>query len=182
MHMNRITLITGGGRSGKSTHALSLAREYAGKRVFIATAEVFDNEMRERVRRHRQERGDAFLTVEEPIDPARVLRSLPGDISVAVVDCLTVWLGNLMHHRGGRDERYPEVDALMDILGYPPCEVILVTNEVGMGIIPHNDMARQFRDLAGRVNQETAALADRVIFMVCGIPVTVKGETGGPVR
>jgi adenosylcobinamide kinase/adenosylcobinamide-phosphate guanylyltransferase len=178
--MNRITLITGGGRSGKSTHALALARGYGGRRAFIATAEAFDDEMRERIGKHRHERGDAFITMEEPLDPARALTSLPGDITVAVVDCLTVWLGNLMHHRGGRDERYPEVDSLMDILSNPPCDIIMVTNEVGMGIVPHNDMARQFRDLAGRVNQEAAALADNVILMVCGIPVTVKGELFGP--
>lgn len=180
--MNRITLITGGGRSGKSTHALSLARGYREKKAFIATAEAFDDEMRERIGKHRQERGDAFVTVEEPLDPARALKSLPGDIAVAVVDCLTVWLGNLMHHRGARDERYPEMDSLMDILSNPPCDLILVTNEVGMGIVPHNDMARRFRDLAGRVNQEAAALADDVVLMVCGIPVRVKGGTDGLAR
>jgi len=177
--MNRVTLITGGGRSGKSTHALSLARGYTGRRAFIATAEAFDDEMQGRIRKHRQERGDAFMTVEEPLDPARALKSLPGDISVAVVDCLTVWLGNLMHHGGSREERYTEVDSLMDILSDPPCDLIMVTNEVGMGIVPHNDMARRFRDLAGRVNQETAALADKVILMVCGIPVLVKGGADG---
>ncbi|MFA5654530.1 MAG: bifunctional adenosylcobinamide kinase/adenosylcobinamide-phosphate guanylyltransferase, partial [Desulfomonilia bacterium] len=135
--MNKITLISGGGRSGKSRHALSLALGYSGRRVFVATAEALDDEIRDRIGKHRAERGDAFITVEEPLDPARALKSLPGDITVAVVDCLTVWLGNLMHHRGSSNERYTEVDSLMSILSNPSCNLIMVTNEVGMGIIPH---------------------------------------------
>jgi adenosylcobinamide kinase/adenosylcobinamide-phosphate guanylyltransferase len=180
--MNRITLVTGGARSGKSAHALSLALGHEGKRAFIATAEAFDDEMRERIGNHRRERGDAFLTVEEPLDPARALKSLPGDVSVALLDCLTVWLGNLMHRGGHVDGDTPEVASFMDFLHAPPFDLVIVTNEVGMGIVPGNDMARRFRDLAGRVNRETAVLADTVVLLVCGIPVTVKGAEHEPAR
>jgi adenosylcobinamide kinase/adenosylcobinamide-phosphate guanylyltransferase len=180
--MSRITLVTGGVRSGKSAHALSLALGRQGKRAFIATAEPLDGEMRERIESHRRERGDAFLTVEEPLDPARSLRALPADVAVALLDCLTVWLGNLMHRGDGIDDAHPQVASLMELLKDPPFDLVIVTNEVGMGIVPHNDMARRFRDLAGRVNREVAALADEVILMVCGIPVTVKGATDGHAR
>jgi len=180
--MNRVTLVTGGARSGKSAHALSLALRREGKRAFIATAEAFDDEMRERIETHRRERGGAFLTAEEPLDPARALRSLPGDVTVALVDCLTVWLGNLMHRDGAVDDTCPQVVSLMEFLKDPPFGLVIVTNEVGMGIVPQNDAARRFRDLAGRVNRESAALADEVILMVCGIPVTVKGEPNGSAR
>lgn len=172
--MSNITLITGGGRSGKSRHALDLAQAYQGKRAFVATGEPFDEEMRERIRRHREERGDSFLTIEEPLDPGGALISLPNDIEVAVVDCLTVWLGNLMHRRGNQDGNYPEVNRFLSLLDAPPCNLVIVTNEVGMGIIPHERLARCFRDLAGLVNQEVARRADCVILMVSGIPTTVK--------
>jgi len=175
MSVNKVTLIVGGGRSGKSTQALHLAQSHAGKKVFIATAEAFDDEMRLRISKHQSERGDNFQTVEEPLDPARALAELPKDTEVAVVDCLTVWLGNLMHMHGVSGD-YPEVNRLLQALKVPSCEIILVTNEVGMGIIPDNEMSRTFRDLAGRLNQNIAAVADRVLLMVCGLPVVVKGE------
>ena len=171
--MGLITLITGGVRSGKSRHALALASGFA-RRAFVATAEPFDEEMRERIGRHRAVRGDAFLTVEEPCDIAGALTRLDPGTEVAVVDCLTVWLANLMHRQGPDQERYPEVDALFKALETPPCRLILVSNEIGMGIVPENPMARRFRDLAGAVNQQIAALADEVVLMVSGIPVTIK--------
>ena len=175
--MRKITLITGGGRSGKSRHALDLARAHQGKRGFVATAEPFDEEMRERIKRHREERGDSFLTIEEPLDPGGALISLPDDVEVTVVDCLTVWLGNLMHHRGNEDGDYSEVNRFLSLLDAPPCHLVIVSNEVGMGIIPHEGLARRFRDLAGLVNQEVARRADCVILMVSGIPITVKEGT-----
>ena len=170
-----ITFITGGGRSGKSRHALELARGYE-KRAFVASAVALDAEMQERIAKHRKERGDAFSTVEAPIDPAAAIRSLPDEVEVAVLDCLTVWLGNLMHEQKVlEDASCDEIDAFLDILSAPPCDLIVVTNEVGMGIIPDNAMARAFRDLAGSLNQRVAAKADRVILMVSGVPVVVKG-------
>ncbi len=174
--MRKVTLVTGGGRSGKSRYALQLAGRCNGKRVFIATAEPFDDEIRARIGKHREERGEAFQTIEEPLDLAGALRALSDDVEVAVVDCLTLWLGNLMHHHGAGTEDHPEVSELLQILDAPPCDLIIVTNEVGMGVIPENAMARRFRDAAGRLNQEVARRAGQVVLMVSGLPVHVKGD------
>jgi adenosylcobinamide kinase/adenosylcobinamide-phosphate guanylyltransferase len=171
-----IVFVTGGGRSGKSAYAVSLARSYSGKRAFIATAEPFDEEMRARIQQHKKERGDEFCTIEEPIMLADVVKSLAGKFEVAVVDCLTVWLGNLMHREENGNIECAQVARLLELLDDPPCDLIIVSNEVGMGVIPHNAMARCFRDVAGRLNQRVAKRAERVILMVSGVPVTVKGE------
>jgi adenosylcobinamide kinase/adenosylcobinamide-phosphate guanylyltransferase len=172
-HAHRVTLITGGARSGKSRHALSLASR-ATRRVFIATAEPSDDEMRERVARHRAERKDDFVTVEAPTDIARALASIPLKTGVAVVDCLTVWLGNLVHHRGADTASFPELAGFLSAVRNPRCDLVLVTNELGMGLVPKNPLGRRFRDLAGRVNQEVACIADEVILMISGIPLTIK--------
>jgi adenosylcobinamide kinase/adenosylcobinamide-phosphate guanylyltransferase len=134
--------------------------------------------MRRRIEQHRRERGGGFVTIEEPTDLAGALRRVPPDCGVALVDCLTVWLGNLMHERGV-DCPYPEVDAFMASLGDLPFDLILVTNEIGSGIVPTNEMAREFRDRAGRLNQQIARRADRVILLVSGIPLTIKGANPG---
>ena len=168
-----VTLITGGARSGKSRRALELARR-CERRAFVAPAVAFDDEMRERIARHRAERAD-FVTVEEPHDLARALSSLGDGVEVAVVDCLTVWLGNLVHLHGARREGYREADDFLAALGRPGCPVIAVTNELGMGVVPANAEARFFRDLMGAVNQSVARTASRVEFMVSGVPLAVKG-------
>ena len=173
--MNRIVLITGGARSGKSRYALNEA-ERASKRAFIATAERTDDEMRARISRHQKERGSAYITVEEPLDLASALDRIPADIEVAVVDCLTVWLGNLMHYRSSAKDAYDEVDAFLGVIKAPPCKLVIVSNEVGMGLVPESAMGRRFRDLAGQVNQAVAAMADRVVFMVSGVPIPAKGN------
>ncbi|MCE9614005.1 MAG: bifunctional adenosylcobinamide kinase/adenosylcobinamide-phosphate guanylyltransferase [Lentisphaerae bacterium] len=170
-----VTLITGGGRSGKSDYAVAEAQRYPRRRVFIATAVAFDDEMAARIAAHRSQRGEAFRTVEAPLDLAGAIGSLSGD-EVAVVDCLTVWLGNLMHHHGLGDGTQRAIDALLEGLAAPPCDVFVVTNEVGLGIIPDNAMARQFRDLAGSVNTRVARLAQRVVLLVAGIPLVIKGR------
>ena len=172
--MSRITLILGGARSGKSGHALSLAREFPCPRAFIATAEPSDEEMRRRIKHHRRERASDFTTFEEPLDPGLMLKKLSSDMHVAVLDCLTVWLGNLMHHNPNASGSFEEIDRFLRTLNQPTCDLIIVTNEVGMGIVPHNDLARDFRDIAGSLNQRVAAKADRVIFMVSGCPIVVK--------
>jgi len=171
--MKRITLLTGGSRSGKSSLALQIAGEYEEK-AFIATAEPFDDEMRARISRHRSERGAGFVTIEEPVDVAGALRSLPAGMGVAIIDCLTVWLGNLMHRFGDGCHSYSQVDELVALLKDPPCDLVVVTSEVGMGIVPDNRLSRKFRDMAGSINQRIASAAGRVIFMVSGIPLTVK--------
>jgi adenosylcobinamide kinase / adenosylcobinamide-phosphate guanylyltransferase len=171
--MHRVTLITGGARSGKSNYALDLSRN-ARNAYFVATAEITDDEMAERIARHKAERGEAFRTVEEPVDLAYAIRTLPKDADVAVVDCLTVWLGNLMHRGFKGSGLPPEAISLLDALKSPPTELIIVTNEVGMGLVPETPMGRAFRDSAGRINQEVARIADRVVFLVSGLPIVVK--------
>ncbi|MBN2315558.1 MAG: bifunctional adenosylcobinamide kinase/adenosylcobinamide-phosphate guanylyltransferase [Sedimentisphaerales bacterium] len=172
--MKCITMITGGARSGKSRYALSLARKISAPRAFIATAESVDEEMRRRIDHHRQERASDFTAFEEPLNPGLILKKLPSDIHVAVLDCLTVWIGNLMHRHPNALGSFEEIDRFLPALDQPPCDLIIVTNEVGMGIVPHNDLARGFRDIAGSLNQHVAAKADRVIFMVSGYPIVVK--------
>lgn len=171
--MSKVTLLTGGGRSGKSTEALRLAEPYA-RRAFIATAQACDGEMRDRIARHRKERDQRFVTIEEPVDLAGAIRGLAGRADVVIVDCLTVWLANVMHYRGFDQSEYDEINSFIAALSSPPCDLIVVTNEVGMGIIPMDPMTRRYRDLAGLVNQRAAACANTVILMVSGIPVIIK--------
>ena len=167
--MSRLTLVLGGARSGKSRFAESLARQHGGPRTYIATAEAFDDEMRQRIAKHREQRaGDGWVTIESTLDPASVL---PRD-GLVLLDCVTVWLGNLMHH--GRDLR-AEVAKLCAALEACPAEVILVSNEVGLSIVPENAMARRFRDEQGLANQALAAIADNVYFIAAGLPLTLKG-------
>lgn len=168
-----VTLLTGGGRSGKSTEALRRAAPYTRK-AFVATAVACDDEMRDRITRHRRERGEGFITIEEPVDLAGAIRGLAGRADVAIVDCLTIWLANVMHYRGYDRSDYDEIDGFIGVLATPPCDLIIVTNEVGMGIIPMDPMTRRYRDWAGIVNQRVAAAAGTVILMVSGIPVMVK--------
>ena len=177
MTSRMITMITGGARSGKSRHAQVLGGQSNGRRVFIATAEPLDDEMRDRIRKHRLQRGESFLTIEEPYEIGRAIESVPEDVEITVVDCLTVWLGNLMHRLERCDTTTSQVRRFLSVLDAPPCSIILVTNEVGMGIVPENEMARRYRDLAGQLNQMVAQKADRVVLMVSGIPLTIKGET-----
>jgi adenosylcobinamide kinase/adenosylcobinamide-phosphate guanylyltransferase len=175
--MAEVILITGGARSGKSAEALRLTDGFA-RRVFVATAEAFDEEMRERIGLHRAERGDGWKTVEEPLDLAGALRRLDNPQSAVVIDCLTVWLGNLMHRDANTAEDAPPCAELVEALRSSRAgRVIVVTNEVGMGIIPEHAVSRRYRDVAGRLNQRIAAIADRVILMVCGQPLVLKPAT-----
>ena len=159
----KIVLIGGGSRSGKSRFALERARREGSNLVFIATAEARDEEMRERIARHRAERGDEFRTVEAPLELAGAIRSADGD--AIVVDCLTLWLANTMAS---------EFAALEEAARSSRACVILVTNEVGCGIVPDNVLAREFRDLAGMLNQRMAEAASEVYWMVFGQPLRVK--------
>lgn len=171
--MVHIVLVTGGCRSGKSNYALSLSRGYERK-TYIATAEPLDEEFRERIARHRRERGTDFLTVEAPVDLAGALRPLPAG-SVAIVDSLTVWVGNLIYHCGNDvDENYPEFDSLLSLLPDLGCDAVFVSDEVGMGLVPADAGSRKFRDLVGRLNQRLAAVADQVFFCACGLPLRLK--------
>ena len=178
-----LTLVLGGARSGKSRHAQALAErlaEQSGTAVtYIATAEVGDAEMAERIARHRADRPSHWLIVEEPLDLAGVITGTAG--SCVLVDCLTLWLSNWL----GRDERANEVAgykaARRDLLaalsarrGDSRRHAILVANEVGLGVIPLGELTRRFVDEAGRLNQEIAALADEVVFLAAGLPLVMK--------
>ena len=170
----QVIMVTGGARSGKSSFALARARAYQ-RRAFIATAIAFDDEMRLRIARHRAERANEFQTIEAPHDVAAAVRALPADTEVALIDCLTVWLGNLLCADGETAEWFPQLDDFLAIVERPPCHLIIVTNEVGMGVVPAYPLGRHFRDVAGILNRRVAALATHVVFTVSGIPMTIKG-------
>lgn len=160
-------LITGGEKSGKSTYALRLALERGSRRAFVATAEAFDDEMRARIKHHKEERGDLFETIEEPVEIPSILRRL-SSYDVVLVDCMTTWLGNLMYYK--RDLSAMKDELLTSISG----NEIIVTNEVGMGIIPLEASARAYVEDLGRLNAALAQRAERVIFMVAGLPLVLK--------
>ncbi len=173
--MAKIVYVTGGARSGKSSFALQLALPY-GNRVFLATAEPFDGEMEQRIGKHREERGEQFTTVEEPLALDIALRALPEGTEVVLLDCLTVWAGNLMHYAEGKgeDEIEQHIERFLEVLRHPPCVLVLVSNEVGMGIVPENAMARRFRDIAGIINQRVASLATEAWLLCSGLPLRLK--------
>jgi len=166
-------LVLGGARSGKSRFALGLAAAAPGPRAYLATAEALDDEMRERIARHREERGGDWTTVEEPLDLPGRLAKLAAGHGAVIVDCLTLWVSNLLHaDPAGAEARFDDLVAALPAAG--GAKVVLVANEVGMGIVPENPLARRFRDLAGRLNQQVAAAAGEVHLVVAGIPLRVK--------
>jgi adenosylcobinamide kinase/adenosylcobinamide-phosphate guanylyltransferase len=163
-----VILIGGGARSGKSRYALQKALSIEGRRVFVATAEPLDDEMTSRIARHKADRGAEFETIEEPLDLARVIA---GAFDAMVVDCLTLWLSNLMFANKNCDL---ETEALIAAAQAARGTVLFVTNEVGSGIVPDNALAREFRDRAGTLNQRVAVIAQEVYFMAFGQPLRVK--------
>jgi adenosylcobinamide kinase/adenosylcobinamide-phosphate guanylyltransferase len=169
----RIVLVGGGARSGKSTFALVRARELGERRLFVATARRYDDELSARIDRHRAERGADFTTVEEPLDVPGVLLRAEG-FDVAVVDCLTLWLSNLLLDGMAADAVERRVDELAEALRRAPCHVVLVTNEVGMGLHPETALGRAFRDLSGRAHQRLSAASDEVHLAVLGLLVRLK--------
>lgn len=166
-----VHFVTGGARSGKSRFAQRLAEELPAERLFIATAEAWDEEMAERIARHRADRGPAWSTVEAPYDLPATIAAADRSDRVLLVDCLTLWASNLILAERDVD---PAVDALVAALRDASGAVVLVSNEVGMGIVPDNALARRFRDVAGTINQRVAAIADRATLVVSGLPVALK--------
>lgn len=172
--MAKVTLISGGARSGKSTHALALARGYTRK-FFVATGEALDSEMAERIEFHRKTRPADFETVEEPANLVAALEKLEGRADVVVVDCLTLWVSNLMRIHAADEAIMTEADRLSVALKKASFASVVVTDEVGMGIVPTDHQeSRRFRDLLGWTNQKVAAVADNVMLMVVGYPLKVK--------
>ena len=178
--MGQIILVTGGGRSGKSSWAQKTAESISPHRVFIATCPVIDDEMQERIRNHRKAREERnWHTIEEPLNIAGAIDS-SHEFPVALIDCLTLWINNLMYRAEKENVSITEADVAMecrrvvDAAKRHPGSVLFVTNEVGMGIIPENALARLYRDLAGRCNHVMAEACNRVVLMVCGLPLEIK--------
>ena len=166
----KLTFVLGGARSGKSFYAEQLVTALPGPWSYIATAQSFDAEMTARIDEHQRRRASGWLTLEAPLDLRGVLSSIPAG-QPTLVDCLTLWLTNILLAGRPVDRAIAElVNALALIPG--PC--VMVSNEVGLGIVPENALARAFRDHAGRLHQQVAAHADRVVFMVAGLPMVVK--------
>ena len=181
MSISRISLYTGGSRSGKSRAAVDKAQAINAPACFIATCDPQDDEMKKRVQRHREERPESWLLIEEPLDIATQIAKLDStQYPLVIVDCLTLWISNLMFAETSplSDEsqatRYAQ--DLVKVARHYSGHVIIVTNEVGSGIIPENELARRFVDLAGRCNQAIAAEADDLILFTCGLPLCVKGK------
>jgi adenosylcobinamide kinase / adenosylcobinamide-phosphate guanylyltransferase len=164
-----ITLVLGGARSGKSRFAEELIENAAGPALYLATAEPRDEEMRARIAAHRAHRSAHWTTTEEPLELVNAL--LAEETRPVLIDCLTLWLSNLM---GAKRDIGFETARLFSVLPKAKTPVVLVANEVGLGIVPDNAMAREFRDQAGRLNQSIARLAQRVVFMAAGLPLTLK--------
>jgi adenosylcobinamide kinase/adenosylcobinamide-phosphate guanylyltransferase len=169
--MGKIIFITGGARSGKSSFALERAATHEGKKAYVATAQALDDEMKERIERHKKERGSEWDTFEEPTGVAQTLLPLGRVYDVIVIDCLTIWLSNVMLSEG---EVGGEVEGLINALREVKANVFVVSNEVGMGIVPDNETARRFRDVAGLLNQKVADAADEAYLVVSGMPVRIK--------
>ncbi len=173
--MGKTIFITGGARSGKSRLAEELAAGYGAPLGYIATGQAGDGEMAERIDRHRARRGPAWLTIEEPEDLAGVIRESDGRCKVLLVDCVTLWLTNLLLKRGEAGQVMAEVEGVIRLFASLKTPLILVSNEVGMGIVPENALARAFRDLAGEANEILARAADEVYVMFSGLPMKLKG-------
>jgi len=171
-----LILITGGCRSGKSQFALDFANRHFHKKLYLATCEALDEEMVKRIEHHKKRRGPDWQTVEEPIKIAEAIRQHENDMEVILLDCVTLWLSNLLMRQESDHEIMNEVSRLMDTVKQGQPSFIFVSNEVGMGIVPVEPLGRRFRDLAGMANQKIAETAQTVIFMVSGIPIFLKGK------
>ena len=168
--------VVGGCRSGKSRQALETAEAIAkDRKIFIATCIPHDAEMKQRVERHQKERSWSWQTVEAPIHLPRKIVECSRQANVLVADCLTLWISNLMLESEDDDKILKHINSLTQALESPACPIVIVSNEVGTGIVPENNLSRRFRDLVGAANQAVAAQADKVIWMVAGIAVKIKG-------
>jgi adenosylcobinamide kinase/adenosylcobinamide-phosphate guanylyltransferase len=170
---NRKILLTGGIKSGKSRHALEIGGNLAGDKIFVATAQAWDAEMKTRIEKHKAERSADWRTIEEPLEIAHVLNSHKN--GVFIIDCLTIWTSNLLE-KADEAEFQKEADRLASAVAEFKGTVILVTNEVGLGIIPANAASRKYGDRLGLLNQKIAAVCDTVAMLVAGLPVQIKGK------
>ena len=168
--------ITGGCRSGKSRYALQYANQHYSGKLFLATCEALDEEMARRIESHKKVRGPEWQTIEEPLEIVKKIKEFGMDGGVILIDCLTLWLYNLLVKWDNDLKIIDETENLTDIIKQSPASFILVSNEVGMGIVPADPLSRRYRDLLGTMNQRIAEALDTVIFMVSGIPIFLKGK------
>lgn len=174
--MKEVTLITGGCKSGKSRYALEMTGNITSDRkVFIATCIPFDDEMEDRIKRHQEERSKTWHTLEVPVLLSEAISEWSAKSDIILIDCLSLWINNIMLQHSDIEYVSDKIQNLVSSLENSCCSVVLVSNEVGSGIVPDNKLARFFRDAAGFANQKIASMADRVIWMVAGIPVVIKG-------
>ena len=170
-------LVLGGAKSGKSTFALEICNQLVKRPVFLATAQALDNEMAERIRRHKLERGNEWVTEEEPLDVTGSIQRMDREDRVIIFDCLTLWVNNLyMEYCEDRQAIEQTMDNLVSILKEIRGTIILVSNEVGLGIVPDNPMARSYRDDLGVLNRRIAGLSKKVVNLVAGLPMVLKDE------
>lgn len=172
----RFVLILGGARSGKSSFAMELAEKKKGQRFYLATAAALDDEMKERIEKHKKERPPSWKTVEEPEHIPKALKELRTECSVVVLDCITLWLSNLLHSGYDEEKIWEKIKEFQGVVRENDYMLLAVSNEVGLGIVPDNPLARRFRDLAGRVNQKLTEAADEVYFLMSGIPQKIKSS------
>jgi len=170
-----LALVLGGARSGKSSWALRYAEEHYDSYLFLATAEVLDDEMADRIRRHKISRGPKWKLIEEPIKIVEALETKCAGVEAVLIDCLTIWLSNVLY-KVNDEQILSYQDRLLNTLSCKGQNIIIVANEVGTGIVPEYPLGREFRDLAGVLNQKIAKLADKVIFMIAGLPMCLKGD------
>jgi adenosylcobinamide kinase / adenosylcobinamide-phosphate guanylyltransferase len=175
----RLMLVLGGARSGKSRYAEQTIEAAAGFGLYLATAEVADADMAARVAEHRARRGPTWSTIEEPLDIAQRIEAETRPDRPILVDCLTLWLSNLMHADRDSDA---ETERLLAAIAHGRGSVVLVANEVGLGIVPETALGRAFRDQAGRLNQRVAAMAERVVFVAAGLPMLLKDTVTAETR
>src|SRR3989338_1470864 len=174
--MKRLILVLGGSRSGKSSYAVELAKSFKKRAAFIATCAFLDKEMTERIKKHRRSRPKQWKLIEEPRDIQRVLIEIQKKYDVVIVDCMGFWISNFLIDNLKNEEIEKKIGGLLASISKINVTTILVSNEVGGGIVPDNLLARRFRDLVGLANQMIAKKADDVIFMQAGIPLIIKGE------
>lgn len=173
--MGRLILVLGGARSGKSSFALKRAEKDGTRRAFVATAEARDEEMAERIKRHRAERANRWSTYEEPLNLTRLLTEIADSHDVYLIDCITLWVSNLMAQGLQDEEIINKTKELSRVcVQMKDCSVYVVSNEVGLSVVPENPLARRFRDLTGRVNQILAEAAEEVYFIISGLPQRIK--------
>lgn len=169
--MGECVLVIGGTKSGKSRYALHLCRATEKKYIFLATAQPIDEEMKEKIKRHKEERSSKWITVEEPVHIVEKIKELDTEETTILLDCLALWVNNLFIYKADVEG---EINKLINILSYIKGTIIIISNEVGMGIVPGDRVSRRYRDLLGYANQQIASIANKVVLMIAGIPVTIK--------